>query len=105
MRSAVLLVALVPAARLELQDAPKPAPPLEEGALSNDCFLPVSDPAGTALSEGDSALARSRVARDEGRAEEAQRLLAEALDGWHRAIELAEPGASVWFDPAKDGTR
>lgn len=105
MRRAVLLVALVPAARADFQEAQEPRPPLEEGALSNDVFLPVSDPAVTALSAGDSALARARAARDEGRAEEAERLLAEALDGWHRAIELAEPGSSVWFEPSKDGPR
>ncbi len=80
-------------------------PPTAEGALANDCFLPVSDPAGSSLRSGDEALAHAREAFDRGQNEEALRLLESALENWHEALAVGGARASVWFDLAGTGSR
>ncbi|MEW6072995.1 MAG: hypothetical protein AB1726_10455 [Planctomycetota bacterium] len=105
-RPAILLAALLFAgagARAFPQEEEPPAPPtlppLAEGPLQNDCFLPTAAAAGEALAAGDAARDRARAARAAGRREEAERELAAAFEGWLAALAASQPGEAVWLAP------
>lgn len=74
-----------------------------EGPLRNDAFVALDGTAAAALAQGDGALALA----DAGRASPDTLRLAQALDAWRAACELAPEGASVPLDLARfrEGTR
>jgi hypothetical protein len=73
-------------------------PPTWEGALSNDVFLPVSEPAGRSLLEGDRALERARAAAGSGSTGEERRQIESACESWRQALLAAAAGGSTWFE-------
>ena len=74
-------------------------PPLDEGPLQNDVFLPTDAAAQEALSSGDTKLTEARSAAEGGRERDANRLLSEAFEAWRSAMLEASRFASVWADP------
>ena len=104
--AAALLLAPASVARAQAEPGPLPG---AEGALDNDCWLPVNAAAAERLAEGDQAWARCLGGAGD-------RELTLALESWHAALELSSAGdavpprplgrtaalASPWPDP--DGT-
>ncbi|HEX6882227.1 MAG TPA: hypothetical protein VF530_02540 [Planctomycetota bacterium] len=98
--AALLLAALAapPAAQGPAEADASVAPALE-GPLDNDVFVPVSEPAQAALTEGDAALARARATPAGAAAGERERHLDSALDAWQSALARTGAGTWCWFDP------